>query len=309
VKKFIVKSVCFAALAVSVIGGACVAEIVAEIRAYRREIVAPEGASVLLCGDSQLGNAVDPSEGPEFFNFSAHGRTFDQAYLTMLDVLDAKENVGRLRKVLIDVSPAALTWLADHPAGDLDFSGKYYLIYLLHWCEAGKLRSMEGWLRVARDNLVGRRLRLFWRSLRGKGTFVSSLRGSFTPSDKAMLVESPESFAETVKIKLGHGRGFERVKDGDFSYRIIERTIEAARARSVEVVLVTTPWHDDLVRACGAESIGAFERTLSDFAKDHGCRYVNLLHRQFPADAWMDANHLNAKGAKLFTKILSDSVR
>jgi len=300
-KRFILKSLLFAAIVIGVIGGVCVAEIVAEVRTYRQEVVMPRGSSIVLCGDSQLGNAVDPSVCPQFFNFSAHGRTLDQAYLTMLDILDAKENAGRVKKVVFDVSPASLTWLAGRPAGDLDFSGKYYLTYLLHWNEAKELRRMDGWLGVARDNLVGRRLRLFWRTVRGKGEFRSSLYGSFTPQDEALLVGNPKNFAATVNLKLGHANGFERVAPGTGAFLVLDRVVEAARARSIELVFATTPWHEDLVNACGAERIGVFERRLREYATSHGCRYVNLMHCEFPPEAWMDANHLNAIGARTFT--------
>lgn len=308
-RKFLVRTVLFVVVVAGMIGGVCIAEIVAEIKAYRREVVLPDASSVLLCNDSQFGNAVDPSVCPQFFNFSAHGRTLDQAYLTMKDVLDAKENAGRIKTVVFDVAPASLTWLAGRPAGDLDFSGKFYLAYLLHWREARELRDMDGWLKTARDNLVGRRLRLFWRTLRGNREFQSSLCGSFTPKSKALLMDAPESFAATVKLKLEQARGFEGVKEGDFAYRILDKVVEAARARSVELVFVSTPWHDDLVNACGKDEIAMFEKRLADYAAARGCRYVNLMHCKFPAEAWMDANHLNAVGARLFTPLLGEAVK
>ena len=305
-KKFILKSLLFGALILTVIGGVCVAEILAEIKAYRKEVVLPSGSSIVICGDSQLGNAVDPSVCPKLFNFSAHGRTLDQSYLTMLDVLDAKENAGRVKKVVFDVSPSSLTWLAGKPAGDLDFSGKYFLIYLLHWKEAKELRCMDGWLGSARDNLVGRRLRLFWRTVRGKGVFRSSLYGSFTPKDEALLIENQKGFEGTVKLKVGHAKGFEGVMPGTGAFLFLDRVVEAAKARSVELVLTTSPWHEDLLNACGADRIAIFERRLQEYAASHGCRYVNLLHGKFPTEAWMDANHLNAVGARIFTPAFLD---
>ena len=52
--------------------------------------------------------------------------------------------------------------------------------------------------------------------------------------------------------------------------------------------------------------MSAFERRLEAFAARHNCRYLNFLREPFPDAAWMDANHLNATGAKLFTKRLAE---
>ena len=49
-----------------------------------------------------------------------------------------------------------------------------------------------------------------------------------------------------------------------------------------------------------------FERRLAAFAARHNCRYLDFLREPLPDAAWMDPNHLNATGAKLFTKRLAD---
>ena len=306
-KRFILRFGCFAAIVLAVLGGVCAVEVVAEIRAYRQEVIAPCGASVLLCGDSQLAHGVDPSVCPAFFNFSADGRTLDQAYLTMLDVLDAPANRGRIRQVVFDVSPASLVWRSGKPIGDLDFAGRYWLVHLLHPKASRAFRSFGGWVRVARDNLVGRRFRLLWRAARGKATFKSSLCGGFwAMTDVGM--DSPETFAKTVAFKARQSDGFDAVDVGDFPYRVLEKVVAAAQARGVEVVLVSTPWHADLVRACGEASADRFARRLSAFAAARQCRYVSFLRTAFPPSDWLDANLLNVRGAAKFTKLLAETL-
>ena len=304
-KRFVLNLVGFAALVVAVIGSVSIAEIVAEISAYRKEMVAPDGATVLVCNDSQLQRSVDPSVCPQFFNFCSSGRTLDQAYLTMLDVLDSPANKGRIRQVAFDVSPESLVWLAGRPVGDLDFSGRYYLVHLMHPKATHEFRSFDGWLRVIRNNLVGERSRLAWKAIRGRKQFKSSLAGGFNYSSEVGM-ERPERFARSVEAKAQRTLGYEKVREGDFAYRILEKVVAAAKVRGVELVFVTTPWHEDLIRACGDEAMTAFERRLAAFAARHNCRYLDFLREPFPDAAWMDANHLNATGAKLFTKRLAD---
>lgn len=307
-KRFVIKVIGFAVLVVGIIGGVWFSEILAEVRVYRLEVVAPESASILLCSDSQLGNSIDPAIAPEFFNFCAHGRTFDQQYFVMKDVLDAPENKGRIKKVVIDVAPSSLAWLAENPIDGLGFAGKYYLIHLLHWREASAIRKMDGWLKVSRDNLVGRRLRHFWRSLRGKDEFCSSMCGKYTPYYEQLLIDSPSEFEFTVKDKINQGAKAEIVDADGFYFQIMRKIIQAAKDRDVEIVFVTTPWHEKLIKAYGEKKIDIFEKLMTNFANEYGLRYVNFLRNEFPNDAWMDANHLNVKGSAIFTPIFASAI-
>ena len=304
-RRFVLRLSCFTVLVVAIIGGASVAEILAEVLAYRKEVAAPDGASVLVCNDSQLQRSVDPSICPQFFNFCASGRMLDQAYLTMLDVLDAPANRGRIRQVVFDVSPESLVWRVGLSIGELGYPAQYYQIYFRHPKEAREFRGFDGWLRVVRDNLVGDRFRLAWKAIRGRKPFRSSLAGGFNYSSEVGM-ERPERFARSVEAKVQRTLGYEKVREGDFAYRVLGKVVAAAKARGVELVFVTTPWHEDLIRACGDEAMTAFERRLAAFAARHNCRYLDFLREPFPDAAWMDANHLNATGAKLFTKRLAD---
>lgn len=306
--RFIIRVLLFATIVTVVIGGICALEIVEEVAAYRREVVAPEGATTLLCNDSQLGNAVDPSIGREFFNFCSHGRTLDQALFVMQDVLDSPDNRGRIRRVIFDVSPASLVWLSGNPVGELDYSGKFYLLHLLHPTLSRCFRDFDGVIRVARDNLVGRRLRHALRSVRGREAFRSSMFGEYTPASEALLVCSPARFAASASAKCRQAGAFEKVGDGDFAFRVLDAVIAAAKERDVELIIVSSPWHRDLVCACGTERIAEFERHLAGFAERNGCRYLSFLHEELPADCWLDANHLNAVGAAKFTRVLEKSV-
>ena len=105
-KRFVARLIAFTLLVAVVIGGVCLAEIAAEVRAYRRELVAPAQASALVCGDSQAGGDIDPEACPKFFNFSAHGRSLDQSYLAALDALDRNAG-GGIKTVVFDVTPSA----------------------------------------------------------------------------------------------------------------------------------------------------------------------------------------------------------
>ena len=303
-KKFIAKSILFAALVVGVIGGLCAWEIFAEIRAYRAELVAPEGATILLCGDSQLSNAVDPGVCPEFFNFSAHGRALDQSYMIAMDALRA--NRGRLGLLAVDVSPAAATWPLDSPIGNMSFSGNYWLVHYLHPDE--NTRDLSGGFRVVRDCLVGRRLRHAWRAIRGKVEFHSSLEGKYTPSAEVLKVDNPKAFAGLLHQKVGLTKGAADVSRDSLMFATLDKMVRLAHDEGVGIVIVTTPWHPDLIELCGEAELDRFSGKLAAWAAERGIGYADLLKARFPEECWLDANHLNSAGARLFSPMLLKAI-
>ena len=77
--------------------------VVCDCRSYRAALEVPDGAAVVVCGDSQTKDALDPALFPGFFNFSTAATTCDQDLLRLGDLLSA--NKGRIKYVLLDVSP------------------------------------------------------------------------------------------------------------------------------------------------------------------------------------------------------------
>jgi hypothetical protein len=304
-KKFVIKALFFAALVVGVIGGLCAWEILAEVRAYRAEVVAPQGASILLCGDSQFGNSVDPQVCPEFFNFSAHGRALDQSYMIALDALRA--NKGRIRSIVVDVSPAAATWPLDSPLEDMSFSGNYWLVHYLHPRE--NTRDLSGGFRVVRDCLVGRRLRHAWRAIRGKVEFHSSIEGKYTPSLEVNKRDNPRLFDGLMRQKARLTKGAADIGPDSLMFATLDKMVRLASEEGVGIVVVTTPWHPDLIELCGEAELDRFVAKLSAWAAGKGVKYVSFLKQRFPEECWLDSNHLNARGAKTFTPMLLEAVR
>lgn len=305
-KRFLVRSVLFALLVIGAIGSVCVAEISAEIHAYRREVCPPDGLDVLVCNDSQTGGDVDPEVCPRVFNFSAHGRALDQAALTVLDVLEA--DIGRqIKTVVFDVTPAAAVASQTCRLADMGYSAKYWLIHYLHPEE--NIRDLDGGLVVARDNLVGRRLRHFWRALRGKVVFRSSLFGEFITTDIVDKRSCPRRYWALLKGKANSTKGLtELTVDSPFAVAVLDQLVERVRASGRNLLIITTPWNADLRTACGAAGVAAFGQVMEDYARTRNCAYANFLSAEFADEEWGDGNHLNRRGARRFTRLLADEL-
>ena len=299
-KRLVIRAVFFASVVILVFGSICGFELWCELNAYRGEVRAPAEASVLVCNDSQAAMCVNPDVDSAFFNFSAHGRMMDQAYLALIDLFAA--NPGRFRTVAVDISPVAAVDAFDKSISDMGYSSQYYLLHWLHFRE--NRRDMTGQLAVFRDNMVGRRWRLFWRFLRGRGGFTSSICGRFTPVMESCALTSPDNFRRQFRSRARMVNDAPALTADAPVFSCVDDIIRLARAHGAEPVIMTTPWHSELLNACRPEKLAAFTKVVSDYAKRNGCRYVDFLRTPFPDACWYDAQHLNLKGSKAFTPML-----
>lgn len=303
-KRFVIRNLVFFGTLLIVLGSLCAVELYHELAAYAKELAAPDTAEILVCNDSQLEMGVNPEVDAAFFNFSAAGRAMDQARLAVQDVLEA--NPGRFKKVLIDITPIIAIDAFDQPISKMGFAGQYYLLHWLHPRE--NTRRMDGQLAVFRDNMVGRRMRLLSRALRGKAEFKSSIRGGFKPVDETLAVARPKGFTAELDARARAVSRADPVSPQSPIFRHAAEIVSLARAHGAEPVVVTSPWHEALLSACAADRLEAFTAAVSAFAADHGCRYVDMLRLRFPDDCWYDSHHLNVKGAGLFTPLLHQEV-
>lgn len=298
-KRFILRSLVFAALLLALVGSVCWAEISAEIKSYRAELKAPEGANALICSASKMEKALDPEHWPGLFNFCASGRMIDQVYFTAEDLFAA--NPGRFRYFILELSPEVVREDLSLPVDSVGFAAQYYLLYLLHWKE--RIRPMTGIVKVARDNLVGRRLREFTRALRGRKRFKGSLASGFTPSQKRYALTDQTWFkARVERLRLECDRGLDVFGPDSPVLSFADRIVDLARANGAEVVVLSGPLHPQLIRACGADRLDRFARTIEGYAARKGCRCLNLIELDLPDDCWFDGNHLNSSGARVFTE-------
>lgn len=304
-RKFIVAVALFALIVLGTVGGFCVAEIWAEIAHYRKELKAPVGATVFVCGDSRTEVGLNPELWPELFNFSLSGRPFDQTYLTALDILEA--NPGKMRTMLIDVSPEGMGHDYGASVGAMP-NGKCLLLYFLHWRD--QLRDMTGVCGLFRDIMVERRLKLLRRVARGRKRFSSSLVAGYQPMKGNWKSSNPTAYRKRIAYigQLTRGALSDRSSCANY-YKLLERTIDMARERGLEVVLLTAPWHADQVQEAGADRLRKFAEGVADFAAAHGCRYLDLSTMQLADECWRDANHVNVQGAVAFTEAVRAFVR
>lgn len=300
-KRFILRFLVFALLVVGVFGSICVLEIGWEIRHYREtEVLAPTNATILVFNDSQTDMGIDSDDYPEFFNFSAHGRTLDQSELVLIDLLAS--NPGKFKTVLIDVSPSSAVDDFNLPIENMGYASQYYILHFLHREE--NIRDLTHALVVMRDNMVGKRWRHFWRSLRGRQTFRSSFGGVYTPKPETLSIVARPAFEGNIRGRSIVYNQCPELTDDAPVFGILDRIVRQVVRTGARPVLMTTPWHAQLLAACDAQRLAVFSDRMRAYADRKGIRYLDYLSLKLPEDHWYDGQHLNVRGAKAFTALV-----
>ena len=297
-KKFVARLVLFALIVIVTVGGFCVAEIAAEIWVYRHhELVAPEGATVFVCGDSRTEWSLDPSVWTNLFNFSVSGRWLDKVYFTTIDIVLA--NPGQFKTVLVDISPEMSRLNYDLSVGEM--GTKYLLLHLIHWKES--IRSLNGWLGLFRDIVTKWRLRHLWKVIRGKKRFRSSLASGYNPMTHCLKLSDPDAFSRRNRRWCDQSR---KLLDNPVAstvryFALMDCIVKLAQHNALECVFITPPYHPDLLEMAGEGRVRGFVDVVRRYARQRQCRYIDMSGLCFPDEYWADGNHLNRKRARRLT--------
>lgn len=298
-KEFLKRFALFAAL-VALPASAWIAAVVAlDHASYRASLKMPDGASVVVCGDSQTKDALDPALFPALFNFSNAASLNDQNLLRLKDVLDA--NPGKARIVLIDASPLKLGYDPTIPVSETAAARVHFLIHVYHLGE--NVRPVGSWTALVRDVLFTRKFNEFRKSvLRGK-RWRSSLAGGFDPDKTHGFTDAKyrKKALSDVAAKAERINSLPPATGGEELWGILAAQIALVRERGATPVLTTMPLSGPLLAAVDAERLDAFTAAAAAFAAKQGIAYLDFLRNPTDDEDWHDANHLNRSGAARFT--------
>jgi len=291
------------------LGAAWTAYVVAMDRAsYARALRLPADATAVVCGDSQTKDALDPAGIPGFVNFSVAATLCDQDFLRLGDLLDA--NPGRLRHVVLDVSPLKIRYLAEPratppraptPVSELNSGRVHALLHFYHLEENRRPLGSVG--AIWRDVVCVRKFNEFRKSVLRGMPWRSSLAGAFDPGKQRGFVDPKYRTLALgdVADKAKHVNGHPPATADAPLFGILAESVARVRAAGAVPVVTTMPLSRPLREAIDAERLAAFTRTAHEVAGRLGVVYLDYLALDLPDACWHDANHLNREGAKMFT--------
>ena len=267
---------------------------------YVRALPLAEGETIVVCGDSQTKDALDPAIIPGLRNFSTAATTCDQDAMRLADVLAA--NPGKVRRVLLDVSPLKIGYDISRPVSDLNAARVHALIHVYHFRE--NRRPFGSVLALWRDVIFTRKFNEFRKSiLRGK-RWQSSLAGGFDPStQKGFLKKKTAALArKDMEDKMARVNGRPLVTSELPLFGILEEQVAQVRAAGAEPVITTMPLAAPLREAIDPMRLAAFTREVQALARRLGVVYLDYLELDLPLEYWHNGNHLNRAGAEVFSE-------
>lgn len=269
---------------------------------YVRSLAAPDGVDVLVCGDSQTKDALDPAVFTRLFNFSNAASSPDQNLLRLKDVL--ARNPGRFKYVLVDASPLKLEYDPRKPVSETAASRVHFLIHLYHLGE--NIRPIGSYAALVRDVLFTRKFNEYRKALLRRKPWRSSLAGGFDPDKTRGFVEAKyrEKAMADVAEKAARINMVPGIDATSRYFDVLAEEVAAVRAAGAVPVLTTMPLSRPLRQAVEPGRLAAFSKAAARVAALLGVEYLDYLMYDLPDECWHDANHLNRDGARAFTPVV-----
>jgi len=269
-------------------------------RSYSRALQLEEGETLVVCGDSQTKDALDPARIAGLRNYSTAATTCDQDALRLKDVLDA--NPGKVRRVILDVSPLKIGYDISRPVSELNAARVHALLHVYHLKE--NRRPFGSVAALWRDVVFTRKFNEFRKSvLRGK-PWKSSLAGGFDPSREQGFIKrkTAELARKDVEEKAERVNRRPPATAALPLFGILEEQVAQVRAAGAVPVITTMPLSGPLREAIDQEHLAAFTHEVRALAKRLDVVYLDYLGLDMPIELWHDANHLNRAGAEAFSE-------
>lgn len=306
-RRFLKRLFLFAAFPAAVAAAWTTFVVAMDRRSYVRALPLAEGETMVVCGDSQTKDALDPARIPGLRNFSTAATTCDQDAMRLADVLEA--NPGRIRCVLIDVSPLKIGSSLARPVSELNASRVHSLLHFYHFRD--NRRPFGSVLALWRDVVFTRKFNEFRKAILRRRPWKSSLVGGFDPApQKGFLDKKTAALAYAdVKSKADRVNGCPPATPGLLLFRVLEEQVARVRASGAEPVITTMPLSGPLREAIDPARRAAFTREVQALARRLGVTYLDYLAFDLPLACWHDCNHLNRTGAERFSDRFARDMR
>lgn len=279
---------------------------IAEYRSHLSCFNEIDDKTVVVCCDSQTETSLNPEYFPELFNFSLSSAPVEEYVIKVDDVL---RNANDIELVIFDISPmkACCRGLTAANLVAHDSAKCYCEYFLLHPFKYPTLCMAAAHCfttQIVKDKWLD--IRHFY--FRRKKKYSGYVGGGFRELDSAAFVDSRTKALELASKKASETESGAFLCDDIFRVDIAHM-IKQVKGHGKEFVFITIPLHQVLRDKIGQRKMDAFRLAMRDYCSEVGCEWIDYSELQFPDECWYDANHLNSKGAKIFTIMLRDELK
>ena len=125
--------------------------------------------------------------------------------------------------------------------------------------------------------------------------------------------EDTQNRSELDSFKINKRYADEFVKTNfkisQFQFKYLYKLFEYCHANNIKLIVISTPLYPGFYKKIPAKSYDDFTKILHDLKRKYQFVYYDYTKYKIPPDHFLDSDHLNGKGASLFTKILLDQLR
>jgi hypothetical protein len=242
---------------------------------------------VLITGDSQMRNALDPKNFSNSVNIAHPGEVYAFSYWKLLRVLKTYHP----DTIILGFSPINIAKYSDSRFVMEEFAepmySEYYPIQRLHEL----------------DTEIGISYMTFYKTLWKQTAFYPKFThdqyiGEYKNSAPAISLDA------TLLVKKMF---LNNPADGYFSemsINYLDSIVQLCQSKQITLVLTTSPVHKNFLEKIPSPLLHRHS-TLKEKYKNQAV-FFDLLKTQYPDSCYSDVFHLSRYGAKLFTKDLVD---
>jgi hypothetical protein len=114
---------------------------------------------------------------------------------------------------------------------------------------------------------------------------------------------------DVIERKLAYHHSLMHWRDEPASLASLDRMLRLLRARGIDVVLITPPVWPLYCAGMQPQFWNRTQQDLQALTRKYQARYLSFLNApELTADDFLDADHLNQRGAVVFTQLLSAAI-
>lgn len=268
---------------------------VVDLRSYYRSLKAPEGTDVLVCNDSQCALGLDPEGFPRMWNKSAVASPCEASYMRLRDVL--AHNPNHFKYVVIDISQVHIG--INDRTRPLCCNGQVNDHALLALWNIHEYPRRLGSLGGLFTGLFLKHADDIRSALRHGRPYVAPICGGYRAMTITGFKEHPEVVLADLRVKA---RPTARMRKDERCVWWFRKMAECAVAAGAKPVFMTTPLHPKFREAIAPGLLASIVAVARDLATEFKTVHLDYLGVDFGDGCWSDCNHLNAWGAREFTK-------
>jgi len=233
---------------------------------------------ILIMGDSQMQRLLPECFDDKTFNFASSGEHYYFTYCKLSSLLQI--NDYKIEKIILGISAhnfaPVYSKLFDLTTGEGEKSLKSYL-YFVDLKNTNFISSSDYFSKVMCEAVI--------KSPDWGGVIRSNAR---FPSDSVI----------NISLKMHYSNSKFLVNSFRNQMYYLEKISELCKSKSVDLYLVSTPYHSVYTKNVSNEYFIMLSTALSKLKFDHYTNFIN----QYNDSVMADGNHLNYIGAKLISQ-------